>query len=594
MNSTGKSGKSIDCLFIGHYEMDCEKHIEYIKMSPNDINYRGEFSQSFVYYKNKPYFASDLLNLFCRGNVTQSTNGRSTFFDIWQGISLTIAYLGSYLKQRGYGFDYVNSFRHQKAELAQKLEQENILVIAIITTYYVSYFPILEIIEFIKKHNRTAVIVVGGPFVSNQAFSMNSGSALETLFEIIDADIYVNSSQGEAALVNIIDALKSNTPLDRVNNIYYKTAKGYLSTPVEVENNKLSDNPVNWRLFAGARPEYVNVRTAISCPFKCAFCGFRVRAGKYQGLEVEKIETELDALNTIESLQTVHFIDDTLNTPSQRFKHLLKTIIRKKYRFKWVSWFRCHNVDREMVEMMKESGCLGVFLGLESGNNQILKNMNKGITIDEYYEGISLLKKFNILTYGSFIIGFPGETEKTAADTLGFIEESGIDFFGTKVWYMEPFSSIMAEKEKYKITGSQYEWSHGTMNSKRASQIREQAFLEIKKSIPVPEHRFHFLSILHLISKGMKPETLKSFLTGFNRGVKDRILGISHNISTDVAEVLKKYAAAGYEECGGSNDYIGAREEDDSHDSNGSSSTNSEIQDNTDLDVRFDWDQEAV
>jgi radical SAM PhpK family P-methyltransferase len=538
----------IDCLFIGHYEMECETHIQQLKMSPSDINFRGEFNQSFVYYNNKAYYGSDLLNLF---SGSSAAKGNGAFFDIWRWVSLTIAYLGSYLHRRGYSFDYVNSFNHGKQELARKLEQENIRVIAITTTYYVSYFPMLEIVRFVREHNRTAKIVIGGPFVSNQAFSLESLTVLESLFELIGADIYVNSAQGEATLVKLIDALKQDTPLDRVNNIYYRNGKGYLSTPVVLENNRLSENPVDWQLFAAARPGYVNVRTSISCPFKCSFCGFRIRAGNYQGLEVEQIEEELNRLNTIETMQTVHFIDDTINTPAEKFKRFLGMLLKNKYRFKWLSWLRCHNVDREMVEMMKESGCIGVFIGFESGNNRILENMNKGITIDKYFKGISLLKEYGILMYGSFIIGFPGETEETAADTVRFIEESKIDFFGAKVWFLEPFSSIMKEKEKYRITGSQYDWSHNTMNSKQACDIREQAFLNIKNSIPLPEHQFHFFSILHLVSMGMKPGTLKSFIKSFNRGVRDRILGIGQNIRSDIAAELKHYARAGYLECNG-------------------------------------------
>jgi radical SAM superfamily enzyme YgiQ (UPF0313 family) len=71
-------------------------------------------------------------------------------------------------------------------------------------------------------------------------------------------------------------------------------------------------------------------------------------------------------------------------------------MIKNKYEFKWNSFFRCQFADREVVELMKESGCEGVFMGIESGSDKILENMNKASRIEKYYEGIALLKEYDI------------------------------------------------------------------------------------------------------------------------------------------------------------------------------------------------------
>lgn len=100
---------------------------------------------------------------------------------------------------------------------------------------------------------------------------------------------------------------------------------------------------------------------------------------------------------------------------------------------------------------MKESGCEGVFLGIESGNNQILATMNKIASVEKYLEGIALLKEFDIVTYGSIIIGFPGETGETVQDTIGFIEDSGLDFYRAQLWYCEPITPIRKDRQKYQL-----------------------------------------------------------------------------------------------------------------------------------------------
>jgi hypothetical protein len=141
------------------------------------------------------------------------------------------------------------------------------------------------------------------------------------------------------------------------------------------------------------------------------------------------------------------------------------------------------------------------------------------------------------------------------ADSIKFIEESGIDFFSGKLWFMEPVSGIMKEKEKYGIKGFMYEWSHNTMNSTRAIEINEQITMETKNAIYVPDYDFSFWWVLHLLNKGLRINTLKSYLRGFVRGLTEKLHGHpKRNMSPEVAETLRKYSIAAYREINGYHD----------------------------------------
>jgi len=143
---------------------------------------------------------------------------------MFDSFSATIAYLASYLNRYGLIFDYVSSFQAEKDALAEKLKQHNIRTIAITTTYYVSAIPILEIIDFIRKYNSTAKIIIGGPFIATKIRSLEDPMLIEYLFKnTLGADFFVNSSQGETALVKIIQALNNDLSLEQINNIYYKS-----------------------------------------------------------------------------------------------------------------------------------------------------------------------------------------------------------------------------------------------------------------------------------------------------------------------------------------------------------------------------------
>ncbi|MDQ1354616.1 MAG: anaerobic magnesium-protoporphyrin monomethyl ester cyclase, partial [Acidobacteriota bacterium] len=170
------------------------------------------------------------------------------------------------------------------------------------------------------------------------------------------------------------------------------------------------------------------------------------------------------------------------------------------------------------------SGCEGVFLGIESGSNQVLKNMNKAADTEKYLKGIELLKEYGIITFGNFIIGFPGETDETVQDTIDFIETGGLDFFRVQLWYCEPITPIWKQKEVYDIRGDSFEWSHATMDSRRASDLVEKIFLTVKNSVWVPQYNFDFDTFWHLYHRGMSIEQIRKFLESFNLAVKEKLM----------------------------------------------------------------------
>jgi anaerobic magnesium-protoporphyrin IX monomethyl ester cyclase len=533
-----KNMKSIDCLFIGHNEMDfCEFEESIRKMGVNSGAYR-DLNLNFIWFDNKPYTAAETYN-----SVVDAAGPRSPVvppLNILSALSPTIAYLGTWLDRRGFTFDYVNSFQDEKDRLIEKLQKMNILAIAVTTTLYTSVFPIIGIMQLIKQYNNEAKIIIGGPYVATQARTQGP-KALDYLFHsIIGADFYVNSSQGEATLVKILYALKTGTPVEQVPNIYYRTPQKCVATHLEKENNPLSENMVNWNLFGPRLGDHVAVRTSISCPFSCSFCNFPQYAGQYQPVTVEAIERELNLLSEIDSVTTLHFIDDTLNVPVQRYKEILRMMIRNKYSFHWHAYFRCQFADREMVELMKESGCQLVYLGLESGSNRILKNMNKAASIEDYRKGIALLKEYQLITHGNFILGFPGETNETVSETVKFINESSIDFFRIQLWYCLHLTPIWMQREEFKIVGESFEWKHATMNSKTAADLIDEVFLSIEDPVWLPQYHFDVVNLWHLLQRGITINQVKKFLKAFNKGIKEKLFHPSQRgVSKEVIEQIK-------------------------------------------------------
>lgn len=513
--------KEIDCFIIGNNQMIFSEYV-------NNIKKMGEMSGAFrdlnlSYYEEEDGFIYSCSDFFNRYYLVGDKKAEMSYDNIF---SATITYLGTFLNRNEISFDYVNSFQEGKSDLLRALKEKRIKTIAITTTYYVSVLPILEIIQFIKKYDETIKIIIGGPFVHTQ-YEIHNQASFRFLLNQMGADFYVISAQGEQTLVNIINAVKQGQSYETIKNLIYKKGNRYCFNPLAEENNKLSENLVDWELFKEDINEntrrMVMVRTVNSCPFSCAFCSFPAHAGAYQYVEPEDLCKELDQLNQLDNVNRVTFIDDTFNVPIGRFKKILDVFYKKKYRFKWNCNFRCENADEETVALMQACGCEGVFLGLESGSDVILKNMNKTSGVEANKKGIALLKKYNLTTYASFIIGFPGETEETIKETIDFIETAPTDFFRAQLWYYDTMTPIHKQAQKYGLINSQFEWSHHTMNSKEAAGWVDYLHQNIKNSVWLPQNDFDFPGIFNLRSRGWSVKQIKEMLRVFNEKVYSKL-----------------------------------------------------------------------
>jgi len=192
-------------------------------------------------------------------------------------------------------------------------------------------------------------------------------------------------------------------------------------------------------------------------------------------------------------------------------------MIEKDYGFNWYSYFRCSNSDEEAIELAAKSGCKGVFLGIESGSPTILEKMNKKATIHKYVDGVQMLHDNGVLTFGSFITGFPGETQETIEETHAFITNSSLDYYRSQLWYNENGTPIHQKSEEYGIEGDGFVWSHDSMDSLEAMDSIERLFLTIDNVSWLPQWSFDFWIIPYLTGLGIDLGEFRKFMDGAQR-----------------------------------------------------------------------------
>jgi radical SAM PhpK family P-methyltransferase len=496
----------LDCILVGYNDCDFEAFSStQKKLEQHSGAYHEIKSNSIIWHgKRTPYM--DLIN-----QAITSATGRNPNLNVFEAPLQALCYLSSYLKKRGFAVDMVNFFNHDKEKFRTLLSAAP-RAVAITTTFYVDDAPIIELVGFIRKHSPTTKIILGGPHVFNLALDHDQDTH-EYIFEaVIGADIYIIDSQGEDTLSKVLERLRGDDPLDTVPNLYFRGEDGnFHRTPRIIENNDLNQNSIDWTSFnKDLVSDIAYVRTARSCPYKCSFCNYPTMAGDYVNSSLEVVESELRTLHQMRVTDIV-FIDDTFNYPIQRFKRLLRMMIENRFNFRWVSFLRCSNVDEEALDLMKESGCIGVLLGIESGDQRILQLMNKSAKVERYRWGISELNKRDIVSFASLICGFPGETEESVNNTIAFIEESKPTFFNVQLYYHDTRAPIQKKAEALGIHGAGYSWSHNTMDWKGAAALAEYMFRSIENSIPLSLYGFSLWGISYLVSRGISMELIKEF-----------------------------------------------------------------------------------
>lgn len=142
--------------------------------------------------------------------------------------------------------------------------------------------------------------MVGGPLIDNLAYYLEQAD-FRVILDDIGADIYVQQKQGEQTLANLLLRLRESNDLSKIKNCYVKWQGQFVFTGAEPEFSLAS---INWDNYKTKDlGSTLQTRTALSCPFRCTFCDYPVRAGKWVPQEIAAVEQEL---RQIEERSTTH------------------------------------------------------------------------------------------------------------------------------------------------------------------------------------------------------------------------------------------------------------------------------------------------
>ena len=173
-------------------------------------------------------------------------------------------------------------------------------------------------------------------------------------------------------------------------------------------------------------PNAIHIITSRGCPYLCTFCfdaktGFRRRSVEHVMAELRHVKEKYQAVE-------ISFWDDLFTGDRKWVMDLCDRMIAENLDLVWSCVTRLNLVDAELLKKMKSAGCWNLLFGIESGNDELLKNINKLMTTKEMKEKVRLVQSIGIQIRGSFILGLPGETPAMGRKTIDYAIDLDVDY----------------------------------------------------------------------------------------------------------------------------------------------------------------------
>jgi len=373
--------------------------------------------------------------------------------------SLGLLGLAAILQQKGYAVRVVESASlglSFSQTLANILEENTDYLGLSCTTASVDNAA--RIARAVKEQSPQTLTFVGGPHIT--------ALPAETFhrYPVFDYGVV---GEGEMAFLDLLAAVQGGEGFSGVKSAVFREGGEVFINPRGSFHDNLDQFPFpafDLLPFFPHRyqPPFLNylqgptasLLTSRGCPQACTFCDRSVFGQRYRYFSEDYLFGLISHLRRKYGIKHMVFVDDQFAASKPRLIRLCEKLAGGNLKIRWNCDARVDAVDPELLRLMKKAGCWMISYGIESGSQKILDSLRKGFHLDQVECAVRWTKDAGIRAKGLFMIGSPGETEETLAQTLSLLlryplDEINLSFLtpypGTKIYQQAKASSGFAE-----------------------------------------------------------------------------------------------------------------------------------------------------
>ena len=364
-----------------------------------------------------------------------------------------LGYIAAVLERDGNEVVILDMDFHREQSNINRLSSE-IDVVGVSATSF-TFRQCLDILSRVKSINRETITIMGGA---------HTIIAMQDILQHEQVD-YVIYGEGELTSTNLTRVLRENLrpkrrELANINGLIFRDNGEIVINPPQLRIKDLNKVPFPaFHLWDMKNYPAYPLITSRGCPYNCVFCSASVIWGatwlpRSPSNIIEEIKHAQKYYYAKYKLFVVE--DDSFNISIPRALEFCEQLIKNKIKIEWAcTGIRANLITFELAESMKRAGCVSVNVGIESADPAILKNINKGETLEEITKGINILSKAGIPVSASFVIGNPGDNLETTKRTMEFIKTTplvnstfylAVPYPKTKLWaYIEKHGRFLGD-----------------------------------------------------------------------------------------------------------------------------------------------------
>ncbi len=399
-------------------------------------------------------------------------------------IPLGLAYLGAVAEKAGHDVKVIDCQAEKlNYETFRSRISETPSDVIGVTATTLLYKSAMQLVNIAKEIQPQAITMLGG---SHGTFWDENA-----LNEYPSLDLVVRR-EGEQTFIELLTKLQTKENFSEVLGITFRKDGKIIRTPDRPFLEDLDSLPFPAHHLLPLNELKHNGKilfplfTSRGCVYWCDFCStVRMFGRGYRMRSPKNVVDEMQLVHDKYGVDQVTFYDDAFSVNRERVVKICEELHTRKLDMTWDCGTRVDMVDHDLLKTMYDAGCIAVWLGVESGSEAMLGAMNKRIKLDQTRTAYKTAHKVGLMTIANTVLGFPGETEQTAWQTIRFIKELNPDDVGFYVATPYPGTPMyeqvkangwlrVTDFDKYDTAGPTFETP--TMSMAKLSEIRYKAY----------------------------------------------------------------------------------------------------------------------